>query len=95
MEAGRLDRVRIDVAGEISRSRPAIATYCSRSSRGQPVRRRSASSSRRSERAGRSNSTSRTERRLRQALDDWGSDHLQPDGIARLHSALVRAEPER
>jgi hypothetical protein len=32
--------------------------------------------------------------RLRTALDNWGSDRLQPEGIARLHAALVRAEPE-
>ena len=25
---------------------------------------------------------------LRTALDNWGSDRLQPDGIARLHAAL-------
>jgi hypothetical protein len=25
---------------------------------------------------------------LCKALDDWGSDSLQPDGIARLHTAL-------
>jgi hypothetical protein len=31
--------------------------------------------------------------RLRTALDEWGSDRLQPEGIARLHTALVRAEP--
>jgi hypothetical protein len=30
--------------------------------------------------------------RLRAALDDWGEDRLQPEGIARLHAALVRAE---
>jgi hypothetical protein len=32
--------------------------------------------------------------RLRTALDNWGSARLQPEGIARLHAALVRAEPE-
>ena len=32
---------------------------------------------------------------LRTALDNWGSDRLQPEGIARLHAALVRAEPEQ
>ena len=26
--------------------------------------------------------------RLSAALDDWGSDRLQPEGIARLHKAL-------
>jgi hypothetical protein len=31
--------------------------------------------------------------RLRTALDEWGSDRLQPEGIARLHAALVRAAP--
>ena len=30
--------------------------------------------------------------RLRTALDEWGSDRLQPEGIARLHTALARAE---
>ncbi len=32
--------------------------------------------------------------RLRAALDNWGSDRLQLEGIARLHAALMRAEPE-
>jgi hypothetical protein len=32
--------------------------------------------------------------RLRTALDNWGSDRLQLEGIPRLHAALVRAEPE-
>jgi hypothetical protein len=32
--------------------------------------------------------------RLRTALDDWGEDRLQPEGIARLHAALVRADSE-
>jgi hypothetical protein len=31
---------------------------------------------------------------LRTALDNWGSDRLQPEGIARLHAALAGAEPE-
>jgi hypothetical protein len=31
---------------------------------------------------------------LREALDSWGSDSLQPDGIARLHSALGSAASE-
>jgi hypothetical protein len=26
--------------------------------------------------------------RLRTALDEWGSDRLQPEGIARLHAVL-------
>jgi hypothetical protein len=30
---------------------------------------------------------------LRKALDDWGSDTLQPDGIARLHAALRESGP--
>ncbi|MGZ4289045.1 MAG: hypothetical protein ACXVZW_06780 [Gaiellaceae bacterium] len=31
---------------------------------------------------------------LRTVLDNWGSDRLQPEGIASLHAALVRADPE-
>jgi hypothetical protein len=32
--------------------------------------------------------------RLRTALDDWGEDRLQPEGIARLHGALERASAD-
>jgi hypothetical protein len=31
--------------------------------------------------------------RLRRGLRDRGSDHLQPEGISRLHEALARSEP--
>jgi hypothetical protein len=95
MEAGRLDRVRIDVAGEIveisSGDRDVLLEELAWAAGTKEIRVKF-------EAVGASGQVQldvEDRARLRQALDEWGGDHLQPDGIARLHSALVRAEPER
>jgi hypothetical protein len=94
MEAGRLDRVRIDVAGEVveisSGDRDVLLEELAWAAGTKEIRIKF-------EAVGASapvDLDADDRERLRKALDDWGSDRLQPDGIARLHSAL-RAEPER
>jgi hypothetical protein len=95
MEAGGLARVRIDIAGEIveisSGDRDVLLEELAWAAGTKDVRVKF-------EAVGASRPVdldAEDRERLRKALDDWGSDRLQPDGIARLHAALVRAEPNR
>jgi hypothetical protein len=94
MEAGGLDRVRIDVAGETVEvtwhERDVLLEELAFAPGTKDVRIKL-------EAAGPSRMVEldREERAsLRRALDDWGSDRLQLEGIARLHRALTRADQE-
>jgi hypothetical protein len=88
MEASRLDRVRIDVAGEILEiscdDRDVLLAELAFAADTKPIRVKfeAVGASRPVELDAEDRS------HLRKALDDWGSDRLQPDGIARLHAAL-------
>jgi hypothetical protein len=94
MEVGRLDRVHVDVAGEIVQiswdERDVLLEELAWAADTKPIRVKfeAVGSSRPVELDAEQRS------RLRTALDDWGSDRLQPEGIAHLHEALVRAKPE-
>jgi hypothetical protein len=88
MEASRLDRVRIDVAGEIVEitcdERDILLKELAFAEGTKAIRERF-------EAVGASRPVELDDddrARLRKALDDWGSDRLQPNGIARLHAAL-------
>jgi hypothetical protein len=94
MEAGRLDRVRVDVAGEIVEiswdERDVLLEELAFAADTKSIRVKL-------EAVGASRPVeldAEQRARLRTALDDWGSDRLQPDGIARLHAALVRADAD-
>jgi hypothetical protein len=94
MQGGRLDGVRIDVAGEtveVTRHECDVLlkelAFAS-GTKGIRAKFEAVGASRlveldREERAG-----------LRRALDDWPSDRLQLEGIARLYRALSRADQE-
>ncbi len=95
MEAGRPGRVRIDVAGEVveisSGDRDVLLEELAWAAGTKEIRIKF-------EAVGASGPVdldADDRERLRKALDDWGSDRLQPDGIARLHAVLMRAEPNR
>ena len=92
METSRLDRVRVDVAGEIVEitwdERDTLLEELAFAEGTKPIRERF-------EAVGESRPVEldvQERTRLRVALDNWGEDRLQPEGIARLHAALVRAE---
>lgn len=93
MEESRLDRVRIDVAGEIveitPHERDVLLQELAVVEGAKTIREKfeAVGASRPVE----LDNEDRT--RLRRGLDDRGSDVLQPEGIARLHAALVRADP--
>jgi hypothetical protein len=94
MEASRLDRVRIDVAGEIVEiswdERDVLLEELAFAADTKPIRVRF-------EAVGASRPVELDDEdraRLRTALDDWGEDRLQPEGIARLHAALARADAD-
>jgi hypothetical protein len=91
MEASRLDRVQIDVAGEIItiswNERDVLLEELAFAADTKPIRVKF-------EAVGASRPVkldAEDRARLRTALDEWGSDRLQPEGIARLHWALARA----
>ena len=91
MEASRLDRVGIDIAGEIVEitwdDRDVLLEELAFAEGTKAIRERF-------EAVGASGPVeldAEQRARLRVALDDWGEDRLQPGGIARLHEALVRA----
>jgi hypothetical protein len=92
MEAGRLDRVQIDVADEIVEiswnERDVLLEELAFAADTKPIRVKfeAVGASRPVELDADNRS------HLRKALDDWGSDRLQPEGIARLHEALKRAD---
>ena len=93
MEAGRLDRVRVDVAGEIVEitwdERDVLLEELAFAEGTKSIRERF-------EAVGASRPVeldAEQRARLRGALDDWGEDRLQPEGIARLHAALRSATP--
>jgi len=91
----RLDRVHVNVAGEIVEitwdDRDVLLEELAFAEGTKPIRERF-------EAVGASQPVAldaEQRARLRAALDDWGEDRLQPDGIARLHEALKRAaDPE-
>jgi len=94
MEAGRLDRVRVDVAREIVEiswdERDVLLEELAFAVDTKPIRVKF-------EAVGASRPVeldAEQRARLRTALDDWGSVRLQPDGTARLHAALVRADAD-
>jgi len=94
VEASRLDRVRIDVAGEIVEiswdDRDVLLEELAFAADTKPIRVKFEAVG-----ASRPVELDAEDRpRLRSALDNWGSDRLQPDGIARLHAAL-RADANR
>jgi hypothetical protein len=91
MEASRLDRVQIDVAGEIITiswdERDVLLEELAFAEGTKSIRERF-------EAVGASQPVeldALQRARLRVALDDWGEDRLQPEGIARLHATLGRA----
>jgi hypothetical protein len=95
MEASRLDRVRVQVDGDIIEiswaERDALLNHLAYVAGSQSVRGRF-------EAVGASGSravdlTPDDRWRLRVALDDWDRDMLKSDGISRLRDALVRADP--
>jgi hypothetical protein len=93
MEAGRLDRVQVDVAGEIITiswdERDVLLEELAFAEGTKPIRERFEAVG-----ASRPVELDREQReRLQAALDAWGSDRLQPEGIARLHAALAHAWP--
>jgi len=89
----RLDRVQVDLGGEIITiswdERDVLLEELAFAEGTKPIRERfeAVGASRPVELATEDRIT------LRTALDNWGSDRLQPEGIARLHAALGRAEP--
>jgi hypothetical protein len=92
VEAGRLDRVQVDVAGEIIviswHERDVLLEELAWAEGTKSIRVKFEAVG-----ASRPVGLDAEERaRLRTALDAWGSDRLQPEGIARLHAALARAE---
>jgi hypothetical protein len=94
MEASRLDRVRIDVAGEIVEiswdERDVLLEELAFAEGMKPIRERF-------EAVGASRPVELDAEQcahLRKALDDWGSDRLQPEGLGRLHDALRRADAD-
>lgn len=93
MEASRLDRVRINVPGEIVvitlHERDVLLEELAWAAETKSIRERF-------EAVGASRPVeldAEQRARLRAALDDWGEDRLQPEGIARLHAALKQADP--
>jgi hypothetical protein len=92
METGRLDRVQVDVAGEIItiswHERDVLLEELAVVEGAKSIRERFAAVG-----ASRLVELDAEQRaRLRKGLDDWGEDRLQPEGIARLHAALNRGE---
>jgi hypothetical protein len=94
VESSRLDRVHVDVAGEIVEiswdERDVLLEELAFAADTKSIRVKF-------EAVGASRPVeldAEQRARLRTALDDWGSDRLQPDGIARLHAALVRADAD-
>lgn len=92
MEPSRPGRVRVDVAGEIVEiswhERDVLLEELAFAEGTKPIRERF-------EAVGASQPVeldAEQRVRLRTALDEWGSDRLQQEGIARLHAALRRAE---
>jgi hypothetical protein len=88
----RLDRVHVDLAGEVVEITPderdVLLAELAFAGGTKPIRERF-------EAVGASRPVeldAEQRARLRTALDNWGDDRLQPEGIARLHAALVRAE---
>jgi hypothetical protein len=91
MEASRLDRVLINLAGEVVQitwaERDTLLEELAFAAETKPIRVKFEAVG-----ASRPVELDADDRaHLRKALDEWGSDRLQPDGIARLHAALVRA----
>ena len=91
VESSRLDRVRVEVAGEIIEitwdDRDVLLEELAFAEGTKSIRERF-------EAVGASRPVEldwEQRARLRAALDDWGEDRLQPEGIAHLHAALVRA----
>jgi hypothetical protein len=92
MEAGRLDRVRVNVAGEVVtiswHERDVLLEELAFAEGTKPIRERFEAVG-----ASRPVELDAEERvGLRTALDDWGSDRLQPEGLRHLHAALRRAD---
>jgi hypothetical protein len=92
MESSRLDRVRIDVAGDIveiaRHERDILLQELAVSPGTKDIREKF-------EAVGASRPVELDDEqrsRLRAALDVWGSDVIQPSGIQRLHAALARAD---
>lgn len=89
MEASGLDRVRVDVAGEIVEiswdERDILLEELAWAAETKSIRVlfEAAEPNRTVE------LDAELRARLRAALDNWGEDRLQPDGIARLHAALA------
>lgn len=94
MEAGGLDRVQVDIAGEIvvisGDDRDVLLAELAFAEGTKSIRERFEAIG--ASRPVELDAEQRT--RLRTALDDWGEDRLQPKGIARLHAALARADAE-
>jgi hypothetical protein len=88
MEASGLDRMRVNVAGEIVEiswnDRDVLLEELAWAADTKSIRVRLEAAER-----GQPVELNAEQRgRLCAALDDWGSDRLQPEGIARLHAAL-------
>lgn len=90
MEAGRVDRVRVEVAGETVEitwaERDTLLEELAFAPGMKGVRQAF-------EAVGASRSVELNHNQLkdlRNSLDNWGSDTLQPEGIVRLHAALRR-----
>jgi hypothetical protein len=91
MEPGRLDRVRIDVAGEMVeiswRERDMLLEELAFVEGTKAIREKLEAVG-----ASRPVELDDEERsRLRRALEQWDRDVVQPDGLDRLHRALMRA----
>jgi hypothetical protein len=92
IEASRLDQVRIDVAGEIVQiswdERDVLLKELAFAADTKPIRVKFETVE-----ASRPVELDAADRaHLRKALDEWGSDRLQPDGLARLHAVLIQAD---
>ena len=82
-----LDRVHVDVAGEIVEiswsERDVLLEELAFAEGTKSIRERFETGA-----SGPIELDAEQQARLRTALDEWGSDRLQPEGIARLHAAL-------
>jgi hypothetical protein len=92
MATSRLDRVRIDVAGEIieisSDERDLLLEELIFVPACKTIRRKLEAA----EASGPVELDAVERSRLRGALEQWTLDVVQPEGIERLHAALVRAD---
>jgi hypothetical protein len=92
MEAGKPRRVRIDLAGDIIEitwsDRDVLLEELAFARGAKDIRERFEVGA-----SGPVELDAEQQARLRAALDDWGEDRLQPEGIARLHAALAQAGP--